>query len=182
MTDIELESTSPDPGSAIAAEPEPVRAFRPRRTRANVGLGVALVVLLGLTAAIAFHGVGARSSASDDRARTRSLTHQESALESRQERAERAREATRAAVETVQTRLEELGNTLDGATAAEDAYTSLTNHAADLYNAGDEAGSVAVFRNEAQAAFDALVGKVDTTNASLESVRVAMQHLQEELR
>ena len=160
-------------------EPEPIRT---RRSRANVGLGVAVVVLLGLTAAAAFYGVGARSSASDERSRTRSLTHQESALQSRQEHATRGREALHSAVEAVQTRLGELGDTLDAAFATEGSYTDLTNHAAELYNAGDEAGSVAVFQNEAQAAFDELSSKVDSTNASLESVRVAMQHLEEELR
>ena len=56
------------------------------------------------------------------------------------------------------------------------------NHTSKLYNGGDDAGSIAIFQNEARAAFDELTGRVTAADASVEAVRVAMQHLEEELR
>ena len=176
MTDIVTDVVAPDPTQRL--EPD----VRRRRKPTNVVLAVVAIVLLALALSALFYGFGARSNASDARNRARALRQEESALAHRQTKAERRRDAARDAVDTVRTRLEELGAALGTTTDAERAYTDLVNHASELYNGGDDAGSIAIFQNEARAAFDELAGRVTAADASVEAVRVAMQHLEEELR
>ena len=71
---------------------------------------------------------------------------------------------------------------LDATNVAEQAYTDATNRAAVLYNSGDEAGSVAVFQTDGQVTLDELGRQVAATDTALESVRVAVLHLQEVVR
>ena len=182
MTDTEAVVPLMEPTTVVPAEPAAPVPERPRRSRLKIALVVTLAVLLGVVVAASAYGLSARSAASDDRAEAQSLRRRESALERRETSADHRREQVEDAVQTVETRFEELGRALDATNVAEQAYTDATNRAAVLYNSGDEAGSVAVFQTDGQVTLDELGRQVAATDTALESVRVAVLHLQEVVR
>jgi hypothetical protein len=153
-----------------------------RRSSTNVVLAVGIVVGLVAATILAVLAFGAESDAEAARHRTDTLHHQIRGLAARATAAQERRDRLTDLRDTAASRVEELGNALNGSAAAQNAYVEITNRAANQYNAGDVGGATAAFQGDGKTAFDQMVATVAEADRALVAVQTAIRELEEEVR
>ena len=174
---VTTEPTETAGTGAIIAPPD--ESERVRRGHARV----IVVLLTGLVITVAFVlgavGSQARAKASDERADARVATHSRRALEHRRLVADRDRAETERAMSAVPQKFETLGAAMAANEVAEDHFTDVVNHGADLYNRGDVDGARALYQGEATAAIADVAQRTAEVQQAWQDVQAALGALEE---
>jgi hypothetical protein len=170
--------------AAVAAETAEITAPRdePERVRSGRARAVMLVAT-GMLIAVAFVlgavGSQARSKSSDERARARVATERRRALDHRGLVADRDLAETERAMSAVPQKFDALGTAMSANEVAEDHFTDVVNHGADLYNGGDLDGATALYQGEATAALADVAQRTAEVQQAWKDVQAALGALEE---
>lgn len=176
-------SASVDTNGAVDTSPtdEPAAAPPPGRSRLAVAMFVAAGLLLVVAIAFGVMGLQAQSKATDERDqaatanrhRQTSATQEHSLADDRKQLEDelRALPDKYAAIETSYTALYD----------AHDHYIDISNRAADIYNSGDTAGTVALLQGEGTAALNDMNAKRDAAKQAVQAAEDAVKKIEEGL-
>jgi len=153
----------------------------PRRSRA----GVVIVTVTGILVVGAVFagavGVGARSTASDDRTHAASAITLRRASAKRQHAVDETRAEIRARTQDLPDRASTLGSALYDMVTAHNRFIGVVNRAAGLYNSGDSAGASALHRSDGATELQTMADTNARLQQTMNWARAALQSLQEAL-
>ncbi|HEY3672006.1 MAG TPA: hypothetical protein VGN51_13800 [Acidimicrobiia bacterium] len=151
----------------------------PGRSRLAVAILVVAGLLLLGAIPLVVAAMGQRSEASDAHDAAATAHAARPPLQQRQEQLERERADLQAHVDALPDLIGKVGTAGGELADAQASFTDMANHAADVHNAGDEAGATGIFRADGQGALDTLVQKNDAAKQSIQTVRDAVQTLKD---
>jgi hypothetical protein len=161
----------------IAALPDAPE--RVRRGRARAVVLVATGFLIAAAFVLGAVGSQARSKGSDERAHARVATESGRALDHRRRVADRDRAETERAMSAMPEKFDALGAAMAANEVAEDHFTDVVNHGADLYNRGDLDGAGALYQGEASAALTDVAQRTAEVQQAWQDVQAALGALEE---
>jgi hypothetical protein len=170
----EMVTTATSEITAVPDEPDRVPRGRARAVMLAVtGLMIAATFVLGAV------GSQARSKASEDRAHERAATHSRRTLEHQRLVADRDGAEVESALRAMPEKFGALGVAMDDNAAAQEHFSDVVNHGADLYNAGDLDGAKALYQGEATAALADVAHRTAEVQQAWQDVQAALGALEE---
>ncbi len=186
-TPITTEATSVDPTVEAATVPETELpdADQPtvetRRNPWNVVMVIVCAVLVLGAATLAVVSRTVFSDASHIRGQAVVLDRHTDQVRAQGRRADALRTKITSETAAIDSTMTDLGTAMDAAVDAENHFTDITNQAADLYNQGQIAASVALLKSQGDPALADLAQKSAAADKAITAAQAAAQNLKETL-
>src|SRR5690242_19238567 len=153
----------PAPTDGSAAGPPP------GRSRLAVAMFVAAGVLVVIAIAFGVMGVQAQSKAADEHDRAASAARHRRASAVAQHAFDDDRNQLERDLRALPAKYDAIETSFSALYDAHDRYIAISNRAAEIYNSGDPAGTVAVLQGEGTAALDDLNAKRDAAKRAMQA-------------
>jgi len=157
------------------------RDARPRRNRLVVAMMLASVLLLvggGIAVAV---GLQAQSETDERHDQTAAAIARDRKLAQQALHFQDARRDLERRAHALPDQYGNVGSAFDGLATAHDRFVDVLNHAADLYNAGNNGGAMAVLQNDGPPALAELQAKQVQAQQAVAAADDALRELQEAL-
>jgi hypothetical protein len=159
----------------------PAAATPPGRSRLAVAMLAVSALLVIVAVGFGVLGAQAQSEAADAHDQATAATERRHELASKEQSLDATRTTLEEEMMALPDKYEDVGASFDGLATAHGHFIDLLNDAIDHYNAGDDAGAVAIIQGEASTAVTDVTTKKTQVQQTVQSAEDALHQLEEAL-